>query len=286
MSVSLAVVIPAGPADDVVDTVESVLAYTEPPRLVVVIDDTGRDVAGTLRSMSHEIHVLPPPPGRQGWNARIWLNVAIGYRHALAAASFDVLLRLDADALIIGAGLAEAAAERFARDQRIGMLGSSRLGMDGRTRDLSWPAAALRRECGVRGLDRPVMRRALRALRHEARKHGYEDGEHALGAAYLQPAGAVRTIAERGWLELAGLERTSLADDHLLGLMTVAAGFQIGEFGGPDDPLALGWKSLPANPEELLARCKLATHSVRGWANLDEQEIRAQFRRAREARQP
>lgn len=284
MRVALAVVIPAGPADDILDTVESVLAYTEPPRLVVVVDDTGRDLAGTLQSMSEDVEVLPPPPGRQGWNARIWLNVAIGYRHAVSTATFDVLLRLDADALMIGPGLVEAAAERFARDQRIGMLGSSRLGMDGGARDLSWPAAALKRECGLRGLNRPVMRRGLRALRREARKHGYEDGEHALGAAYLQPGAAVRAIADRGWLELAGLERTSLADDHLFGLMTVAAGFRIAEFGGPDDPLALGWKTLPASPAELLARGKLATHSARGWADLDEREVRAQFRRAREAR--
>ena len=45
-------------------------------------------------------------------------------------------------------------------------------------------------------------------------------------------------------------------------LLTIAAGFRIGDFGGPADPLALRWRGLPAHPAELLAgglriRCDL-----------------------------
>jgi hypothetical protein len=72
-----------------------------------------------------------------------------------------------------------------------------------------------------------------------------------------------------------------LADDHLMSLLTVAAGFRIADFGGPEDPLALKWRGLPAHPAELLADGKLITHSVRSWDDLSERQIRSIFAEAR-----
>jgi hypothetical protein len=66
-----------------------------------------------------------------------------------------------------------------------------------------------------------------------------------------------------------------------MGLLTVAAGYHIADFGRPADPIALAWKGLPAHPEELLARKKLVTHSVRSWESLEESQIRNFFREAR-----
>jgi hypothetical protein len=64
-------------------------------------------------------------------------------------------------------------------------------------------------------------------------------------------------------------------------MLTVAAGYRIGDFSGPDDPMALKWIGLPAHPDELLARGKLVTHSVRSWQDLDQAQIRAIFAAAR-----
>jgi hypothetical protein len=75
-----------------------------------------------------------------------------------------------------------------------------------------------------------------------------------------------------------------VSEDHLFGLMAVAAGFRIGDFGGPDDPFALRWKGLPCGPEELLSRSKLVTHSVRSWADMDEGAVRRAFAEHRVAR--
>ena len=280
---SLAVVIPAGPGDDAEDTLRSVLHYAGAPRTVIVIDDTGGRCAG-LGALSPDVHVIPAPAGAAGSQGGLWVKLAAGYRHALAVASFDLLLRLDADALVIGPGLEDLARARFASDPGLGMLGSYRYDMTGAERDWSPAARALGTACGLRGLRRPGLRRLLRRLRREAVANGYVVGEHPLGGAYLHSAAAVQAMARRGWLDLPGLAASTLGEDHLFALLTVGAGFRIGDFGGPEDPMALRWRGLPAPPADLLARHKLVTHSVRYWNDLDETSIRSAFAavRARE----
>lgn len=278
----LAVVIPAGPADDIEDTLSSVLSYTEPPREIVILDDLGRPGMGErLDKISPDVHVLPVPEPVSGVRGKLWINVAAGIQWAARHLEFAMLLRLDADALLVGPGLASAAAERFAADPSVGLLGSNRLGMDGRARDWTWAAATLGRECGLLGMRRPALRRRLRHLRLQALANGYVPGEHPLGAAYLLSVDAVRSLDAQGLLDLPELSGSTLCDDHLVGLLAVAAGYRIGEFAGPDDPLALDWKQLPASPEELLARRKLVVHSVRRWQQQDEREVRAYFALAR-----
>jgi hypothetical protein len=66
-----------------------------------------------------------------------------------------------------------------------------------------------------------------------------------------------------------------------MSLMTVASGYKIADFGGPEHPLAVKWNGLPAHPAELLAKGKLVTHSVRSWGDLTEREIRSIFAQAR-----
>jgi len=278
---ALAVIIPAGPADDVADTVASVVHFTSAPRFIVVIDDTGRAVRETLEASSTDVHVIPAPPDAPGVLGGLWVKLAAGYRYVLDNFSFDVILRLDADALVIGHGIARSASERFATDDRLGMLGSYRLGYDGGHRDWEPAARILDRECGLRGIDRPRMRHLLRTLRSIAVENGYVRGEHPLGGAYLHSKSAVHAIAERGWLELSPLRHSHLGEDHIFALLTRAAGFEIGDFAGPDDPMALEWKGLPAGPAELLARHKVITHSVRSWGQLNEAEIRTAFAKAR-----
>lgn len=279
---ALAVIIPAGPADDVADTVASAVHFTSAPRFIVVIDDTGREVKEALEALSADVHVIPAPAKAPGGHGGLWVKLATGYRYALDNFPFDVVLRLDADALVIGNGIASSAAERFATNDRLGMLGSYRLGYDGGHRDWEPAARILDRECGLRGIDRPRMRHILRTLRLIAVENGYVRGEHPLGGAYLHSKSAVHAIAERGWLELAPLRQSHLGEDHIFALLTRAAGFEIGDFAGPDDPMALEWRGLPAAPAELLARHKVVIHSVRFWGQLNEAEIRTAFAEARE----
>lgn len=275
--VALAIVIPAGPADDVVDTLASIIHFTQAPRFIVIVDDTPHDLRMSLEKVSPDVHVVPAPPGALGTNGGLWVKIASGYRYVLDHFSFDILLRIDADALMIGAGIGELAAKRFAEDRTLGMLGSYRVDPTGAIRDWSPGARALALECSPYGFAQAPLRRTLRNVRKRALVNGYIPGEHPLGGAYLYSAPAVRAIAGLGFLDLPDLSRSRLGEDQLFALLTVAAGFRIGDFGGPDDPLALRWRGLPAAPEDLLMRGKLIAHSVRFWGQMSEEEIRSYF---------
>ena len=282
-----AVVIPAGPRDDLVDTLDSVLRYVDRPRLIVVVDDTGRrhraatlvpgDVAGD------EIAVVAADPSAPGGLGGLWVKLCQGFRVVQEAGPWDVVLRMDADALLIGPGLAAMAADRFADDHGIGVLGSFRVGPDGRRRDWRPAAKRLRSETGLRGLRRPPVRRCVRELVRLGAAHGYEAGAHPLGGAYLLAPRLLDAWSGLGWLSLQPLARSRLGEDHICGLLTSAAGFRTVDMGGPADPIAVTWRGLPAPPAELLARKKLVVHSVRSYRESSEPAVRREFRAARHA---
>ncbi|MEO3784327.1 hypothetical protein ABGB12_13410 [Actinocorallia sp. B10E7] len=270
----MAVVVPAGPRDDVADTVRSVLRWVERPAIVVVVDDTG----GRLPELGGPpVTVVPAPSGAPGGQGGLWVKLAAGMRYALDHADFDLLLRLDADALVLGPGLAGRAAERFAAAPRVGLLGSYRVGPDGAARDWSPARRVLAGELGVRGLRAPALRGLLRELCREASGHGYELGAHPLGGAYVFRAETLRAMRSLGRLDLPVMARSGAGEDHLFGLLTFACGYAVDDFGGPGDPLALRWRGLPCAPEQLLQEGRLVTHSVRFWQETQEREIRRFF---------
>jgi hypothetical protein len=267
----MVVVVPAGPKDDAADTLRSVLCYTD-SELILVIDDThGRGIG----IEDPRILVFTPPSSPPGPFGGLWVKLAAAYRYAAEHADFDVLLRLDTDALLLGPGVAEAAAERLADDPALGALGAYRVGPDGRSRDWTPAAKMVNAQLGLRGLRQPAARRRVRAL--VAMAPDYVPGSHSLGAAILFRGDMVREWRGRGMLDYPELGDSTLGEDHLFGLLTAAAGYRMGDFSGPDDPLAVRWLGLPAAPADLLAAGKLITHSVRSWEGMREDEIRAFF---------
>jgi hypothetical protein len=282
--VRIAVIIPAGPRDDIVDTLDSVVRYTDPvSRVIVVVDDTSgvhgdRDHIGSL---SPDIAVIDPVPARPGTDGGLWVKVAAAYRWVLDRYQPALIMRLDADALVLGSGIETAAEAAFGQDPQVGLLGSYRRGPTGAVRDFTPVARELRAEIGLRGLRDPRLRAGLRGFTRLARQHGYEDGEHVLGCAYLHSFAAASKINQNGWFDQPWLEASRLCDDQIMSLLTVAAGYRIADFGGPEHPLALKWQGLPAHPADLLANGKLVTHSVRSWGDLSEKEIRGIFAAAR-----
>jgi hypothetical protein len=281
--VRIAVIIPAGPRDDILDTLASVVEYTDPSRVILVIDDTGTLDArfAQIRDLCEDIIVMPPPTTVPGILGGLWVKVAAGYTWLLERFRPGIILRMDADALMLGRGIEAAAEKAFARHPGVGMLGSFHRDSDGNPRDFSPVARILRAEEGLRGLTHPRCRSLVRYYARLARQRGYVAGEHALGAAYIHSHHAASCLHRKGWFNEPRLGSSKLADDHLMSLLTVAAGFRIGDFGGPEDPLALKWRGLPAHPSELLAEGKLITHSVRSWGDLTEQQIRSIFAQAR-----
>jgi hypothetical protein len=281
----IAVVLPVGPkdAEGALDTLASALYYLDESRVIVVINDTGShaDFDKRAQELSPDIVVLPAPPNAPGGLGGLWVKIAAGYEWLLDRYEPDVILRLDVDALIIGAGIEECAAEEFAKDRQVGLLGSYRVGPDGGLRDWSWPARRVRIEAGPRGLRYPSRRMRLRGLITLARKNAYVYGEHPLGGSYIHSHEAAHDIYAKGWFNEPSFATSKLGEDHIMALITVAAGYHIADFGRPEDPMALRWKGLPAHPDELLANKKLLTHSVRSWETLKESEIRSIFRAVR-----
>lgn len=280
--VRIAVIVPAGPRDDVLDTLASVVHYTAASRVVVVVDDgSALTTSDNDRNLPGDIVVLPAPEGAEGAFGGLWVKLASGYRWVLEKYEPQMILRLDADALLIGHGIELCAARAFAGNPQVGLLGSYKTGPDGGRRDFSWAARRLHAEAGIRGLRYPERRTHLRRYLSLARKHGYDDGESALGGAYIHSYDAANRIYTNGWFDQPWLATSKLGEDHLMALLTLAAGYRIHDFGGPADPLALRWRGLPAHPADLLADGKLVIHSVRFWENLEEEEIRRFFERAR-----
>jgi hypothetical protein len=281
----IAAVVPVGPkdAEDAFDTLASMLYYLDSPRIIVVVDDTGKrtDFVEQARELSPDIVVLPAPPRSTGGFGGLWSKIAAGYQWLLERYEPDMILRLDVDALVIGPGIEEHAAREFGKDPKVGLLGSYRIGPDGGLRDWSWPARRLDIEAGLRGLPYLSRRKHLRELIALARQHGYVDGEHALGGSYIHSLKAADDIYSKGWFKQSYFATSKLGEDHIMALITVAAGYRIADFGRPEDPMALKWKGLPSHPVELIANEKLITHSVRSWESLRESEIRGIFKAAR-----
>lgn len=282
-SVRIAIIIPAGPRDDVMDTLASVVQYTDPSRVILVVDDTSALASddAVIRNMSADITIMPAPPRARGAYGGLWVKLAAGYSRLLDTFKPRTILRLDADALMLGPGI-EAAAERvFDQDATVGLLGSYSIGPDGGARDFLPAARVLHAQTGLSGFLHPRRRSSLRHYVQLARNAGYIDGEHALGGAYIHSYAAAFSLYSSGWFNQPWLATSKLGEDSIMALLTRAAGYRIMDFGGPADPLALQWRGLPAHPAELLAKGKLVTHSVRSWGDLTERQIRNIFAEAR-----
>ena len=284
----IAFVLPVGPNDgpDALDTLASAIHYAGDSRIVVVVDDTvpQSGFADRARDLSQDIVVLPAPPRAPGGLGGLWVKIAFGYQWLLERYAPEVILRFDVDALLIGPGLADRAAENFDANPGVGLIGSYRIKSDGEQRDWSWAARRVRIETGLRGLIYPACRTLLREMVSHATVNGYVPGEHPLGGGYIHSLKAADDLHARGWFQLPSLASSKLGEDMIMALVTVAAGHRIADFGRPEDPIAMRWRGLPAHPDDLLAECKLLTHSVRYWGDLKEPEIRRIFREARTAR--
>jgi hypothetical protein len=281
-SVQTVVVMPAGPADDIFDTLDSVLAYVAAPRAIVVVDDTGSaETNQRLKALHPDVHVIAAPRGAEGGYGGLLLKIGAGYEYARGHFDFEVLIRFDADALFLAEGAEAQAIRRFAEDPGVGLLGSYRLMFDGTPRDFSPVVSLLSRELKWGWLRHPRLWLSLVRYLRRARSHGYEPGEHCLGATYVHSPAAVAALVDGGHLTRPEFAASRLGEDHLMAMLTVACGYRLGDFATGDQPLAVRWQGLPDSPDRLLASGKAIVHSVRYWHDMDEGEVRAAFADAR-----
>jgi hypothetical protein len=275
-------VIPIGPNcqfEFVADTIESIQFYA-PKSRIILVDDSQRGIGVEL---GNEYQLTNVEAKVHGLFGSLYLNLSEGFREALTQ-PFRILVRLDTDALISGSDFEAKATRCFDEDEHIGSLGSFRIGYNCiGVRNRSWAKHRIQVYLALRAWKKPRTGLMVVRLIARARNSGYKLGESVMGGAAIYRREALATLEEEGLLGRSDLAEIGVHEDHLFGLCLFAVGYRLGEFGNKYDDLPMGvdWRTLPAEPKELLALGKSIVHSTKQFRSMDEQAIRAEFRSAR-----
>jgi hypothetical protein len=270
-------VVPVGPGEraGLEDTIASIRAFEGEDAKIVVADDGTPDSRRALVRRDHpDVSVVRAawPTGGPPRQSHFLTGV---YAWALARYRFDVLVKIDADALVTGPGLTERAAQAFAADPALGMLGTTGRRADGEAEDYSYDAWVLAHETRRSA--------AVRRLERAARAGGFT-GQKVHGGVYLLGREALRAAWHGGWLAWRPPWWSLLNEDTVVSMTVLAAGHRLGSWGAPGEPTVSGQGYLPIEKEAVMRDGKLAVHSVRrGPRGETEPELRAYFRGLREA---
>ncbi len=286
--VKLLVVIPIGPLgpklrfEHIVDTIDSVRHYATPDHRMILQDNsTSQNVGEQLRAQFPDLIVIRTPEN-YGLSGGLYKAESLAYLYAYSTFEYQALIRMDTDALMTGAGLEDEAIARFRQNPDLGQLGQYKISSNGEASDFSWPKREIQSEIGQQGrlTDRERCE-FLRRLVAQAQAHGYELGEHILGGVSVLSPRFIERMVQGNLLLREEIRRSRLQEDHIFSLLVRAVGMEMGEFGGPDDPMAIRWQGLPCSPEDVVRRSKKIIHSTRFWETMDEDAIRDFFRRQR-----
>ena len=263
------VLVGPGELESLSDLIESIEAWEGDAAKVLVVEDATPDVRWPdVRARFPGVDVIRARRPTGG-PPRLSPPIALAYRTALERYAFDVVCKLDTDALVTGAGLGDRAAERFAAEPRLGMLGTLDVRADGVPEDYTYDAWVLAHE---RRWSRTVRERLDRA------RAGAYDGRKVHGGVYVLSRRALEAMdldADPPWW-------SQIGEDLWFSLAVCAAGFQLGSWGAPGEPTASASKWLPVPLAEVRARGLLAVHSVRRGADGEsEAHVRAALRAQR-----
>jgi hypothetical protein len=243
-----------GEWEDVVDLLDSLRAYVGCSWRAVCVDDATRDGTNALLREAG-CHVI-----RNAKKLHLYGNHVTlfrGLREALRTFDAPLVVKIDPDALVIGAGLRVALSTAFAAHPLCGLLGAFHVDWNGTQRDMSfWQKRMTRRRAD---LGEPLRR---------ARANGYLLGDGVQGGCYALRRPCLAAIERAGWLDGADGFRPSavrgkqVAEDHLITMLTYAAGYTVGELGGPGQAFGLSNDGLPAPPEKLVSEGRLVVHAL------------------------
>jgi hypothetical protein len=280
----LLVVLPVGPDNNGADTIESIFCYASASVTILAIDDSrSAETKRFLETCDNRVIVLPSA-GFKGIRGALFCSLCQTYKWAWENFDFRVLLRIDTDALLIASGSVHDAIGIFESSRDVGMLGSYRTDCNGSPRDFRVVRHCMRKEYGIRGVMNHERQKALRAWIIDAKKSGYEIGEHILGAAAFYSPRFVSAMCELAYLDNMHLFKDSeISEDHLFSLLSFTCGFRLADYATGNLPMGLSWRGLPDSPENLMKRNKKIIHSVKSWGDMPENEIRSFFAAKRNA---
>jgi len=277
-----------GPGKTGRDAIESVLRYKEPESRLIVLNDTKKEFL--LDQAWGDIEVFTPNaiPAKYSQTKSTYgllylkktmlLDFAVEkYRKASG------YIYLDDDALLIREGLENLVRDLFISNPNVGIAGAYKISAsDGSPRDFRPPAKSFRNQINPLNL----VRRGkgwftLRKVISRAKSNGYEMGEHALGGALLFSSAFISSLVADSDLTSLAWADSNIPEDSCFALACKALGFELLDFSAPADPLAIKWRGLTAEPEELIKSGKYLIHSTDYSDLMTGEEVLAFFRKER-----
>ena len=281
---------PAGPGahDALLDTWASAEASSPGEVGLLVTDDwtSDCDQATLRRSVPEAVVVRPRLP--TGGPPRLWPITTLAIAAARAHFDFDLLIKLDTDALGVGPGWIEAIAAAIDSDEASDVNACP---ADGAAPAWQAPvgiAGAFReRADGERETDEPYHRRVLAGeLEHDpvlaawvqrARDAGWPHGAIVQGGCLVMSRAYCEALVTAGALAYRPRLRTIVSEDLLLTVLAYSLGFRAASLSGRSGPMAIANKHLPLPLDELLdpASRWVVAHSTKvGLDGEPEAELR------------
>ena len=288
------VLIPAGPATVLPyldDTIASVNHHVGVANCrVVVLDDTRRDQWLRIADRFPNAVSVKAPDYSEGTQSRtrgaLFAKQVYALKWMMERYRFDIFLRMDTDAIMIGDAPHEDALAFLKQQPNVGMVGAFRRRGDGsdKTQAMLAKGRELTGETALRfSLKDLALAMTLRRLLRQAQTHGYTPGDMCTGGAYFLSPRALVAMQEQGLFNLKALERSRLPDDALMALLCCAAGFRLSDLPEERDVLAINWRGMPMPPEVLVSRNKKIVHPIKDDDPTVEPAIRAYFQGRRAA---
>jgi hypothetical protein len=283
------ILLPVGPGTNLeflLDTLETVERFAAPDHKVLLADDSAEGVGARVQAVLPKVDVLllraPGSDMTRSVTGRFSETIAKAVRHSVENYAFKVMMRLDGDALLCNPEADVRGMEFLEAHPKVGMVGSYRVRCDGQPRDFSGSAEHLKNEVKRQWLPaKKALAASLTKLLEPALKNGYELGENIIAPGSMVSFEAAKQLAAHPLFGDPSLRPTHLGDDHLNSLMLRALGFELADFATGDLPLGVWLRKLEWSPEELVKRGKAVVHSVRGYGDLGEADVRERFRALR-----
>lgn len=282
---NLIVIIPVGYTTNInflLDTIASIQYYCGKSHKIILTNDTQSSLPIDKKKLDIDIVDMPERMGKQ---SGLYFSLCAGFRHAIENYDFNVILRMDDDALITGSLPEKEAIHYFNTYPEVGILGSYRVDWKGEPRSFSPPKKQILIELS------PVWRifnsfrnrktNSILPIYLKARKNNYELGEHVLGGVYFMSKKMAHLLYEHKLMPATNFLGSKLEEDHIFGMLTHAVGMKLGDFVTGDYPMCLKWKGMPTSPKQILEMDKKVIHSTRYFEDMDEDRVREKFRSVR-----
>jgi len=260
----LVLVMPLGPACRpayVIDSLNSFLDYSRCSYKIILADDSQKGAGRHVQNFLKDVDVIETG----AVTGSHYRTLCMAYRHALKHYRFGMLLRINADALIIGPDPEAEAGMLFGMHPEIGMAGQYPCDYQAPPGEMSWPREQLMYYISMRHpWHKTAGRICLWLLYRLAMARGYSTGKNVYGGAYFLSYACLRKLNRRGLLPLKPLGTLDLKEDQLFSLLVRAIGLGL-------DNLASGRPSL--------------IRSARYFNGMPENDVRQYFSERRSHRE-